>query len=138
MTNLFDYFHFNLLSSMLAAPRTCHSTESYTLVICSSLWSWSCLMENQKLPWPLLDFLSFTSKETYSSFLHGHMLFPQSFSRSQSHFVKLVFGRALLIMSSDWIHVWEGKSYKLGICRNLSKFVSHVFSIKQIFSLQVV
>ena len=26
MTNLFDYFHFNLLSSMLAAPRTCHST----------------------------------------------------------------------------------------------------------------
>ena len=25
MTNLFDYFHFNLLSSMSVAPRTCHS-----------------------------------------------------------------------------------------------------------------
>ena len=27
MTNLFDYFHFNLLSSMSATPRTCHSTK---------------------------------------------------------------------------------------------------------------
>ena len=28
MTNLFDYFHFNLLRSMSAAPRTCHSTRT--------------------------------------------------------------------------------------------------------------
>ena len=31
MTNLFDYFHFNLLSSMSSALRTCHSTVMLVL-----------------------------------------------------------------------------------------------------------